>query len=255
MNWVKAIRPLNGVLLAVPMTLLGFRLVGQNALQGLPYALVVFAIYSATIVWNDYCDKDVDFRKGKTFAHDHAHNFLNYSICWWVVAIAADCYLWQTHGAAAGLLVFGLTSLGLFYTQAQKNVFTKNGTVTIWSSSLLFFPLTKGYSATPKLWWLLLVAALVNCGREVFKDLEDEEYDKGSKGTLPKLIGRENASQCAGLMVSAGSITAIFPFHWVGALLAVFCLTASMSSIRKDYKTTVRILKLGIVLFLGALFM
>lgn len=252
--WFRSIRPMNGVLLAVPMTLLGFHLVGHKVLEGIPCTLVVFIIYSATIVWNDYWDREIDVRKGRTLAHNNPKKFFAYCIAWWLATAFSICWLWFIWGAFSGFVALWLSLIGILYTPAQKNALTKNGSVAIWSSSLLLFSIARGYLSTPALWSLFAAAGLVNYGREVLKDNEDIECDGIAKGTLTKLLGEQNAILFAGCSISAGTGIAIATLGLAGFLIVPFCAGSIVLASKSKYKLSVGILKIGMILFLASLF-
>ena len=63
-----------------------------------------------------------------------------------------------------------------------------------------------------QVWILALLAALVSVGREIAKDIEDEESDKGSRHTLPMMIGDRNAGIVAAVFYVLGPLLSFIPF-------------------------------------------
>jgi geranylgeranylglycerol-phosphate geranylgeranyltransferase len=63
-----------------------------------------------------------------------------------------------------------------------------------------------------QVWILALLAALVSVGREIAKDIEDEESDKGSRRTLPMMIGDRNAGIVAAVFYVLGPLLSFIPF-------------------------------------------
>lgn len=63
-----------------------------------------------------------------------------------------------------------------------------------------------------QVWILALLAALVSVGREIAKDIEDEESDKGSRTTLPMLIGNRNAAIVSAIFFILGPLLSFIPF-------------------------------------------
>ncbi len=61
-------------------------------------------------------------------------------------------------------------------------------------------------------WTLALLAALVTVGREIAKDIEDEESDKGSRVTLPMKIGNKNAAIVSAIFFILGPVLSGIPF-------------------------------------------
>ncbi len=61
-------------------------------------------------------------------------------------------------------------------------------------------------------WILAILAALVSIGREIAKDIEDEESDRGSRKTLPMIIGNKNAAIVSAVFFILGPVLSGIPF-------------------------------------------
>ncbi len=74
-----------------------------------------------------------------------------------------------------------------------------------------------------QVWTLALLAALVSVGREIAKDIEDEESDKGSRTTLPMIIGNRKAAIVSAAFFIIGPVLSGIPFlnGTMGKLYAV----------------------------------
>ena len=78
-----------------------------------------------------------------------------------------------------------------------------------------------------QVWILALLAALVSVGREITKDIEDEESDKGSRTTLPMLIGDRKAAVIAAVFYVLGPLLSFIPlFTGLFGILYVTVLAA-----------------------------
>ncbi|MCQ2085542.1 MAG: UbiA family prenyltransferase [archaeon] len=74
-----------------------------------------------------------------------------------------------------------------------------------------------------KIWILGLLAGLVSVGREISKDIEDMDSDKGSRITLPMAIGTKKAATIAAVFYVLGPALSFIPFidSMLGPLYAV----------------------------------
>ena len=109
---------------------------------------------------------------------------------------------------------------------------------------------------------LALLAALATVGREILKDAEDEEADRGHRRTLPMRIGRTRAALvAAGFLVAAALLS---PLPWLlqnvlglaylpAVGLADACFLAAAALGRASPGRAQRLAKAGMVLALAAL--
>lgn len=63
-----------------------------------------------------------------------------------------------------------------------------------------------------QVWILALLAALVSIGREIAKDIEDEDSDRGSRKTLPMIIGNRKAAIISAAFFIIGPVLSGIPF-------------------------------------------
>lgn len=60
-------------------------------------------------------------------------------------------------------------------------------------------------------WIIAILAMLVSIGREISKDIEDENSDKGSRWTLPMAVGNRNAAIIAAVFFVLGPLLSFIP--------------------------------------------
>lgn len=251
-QWVWAPRPFNGIVVSFGV-LLSFHLAGRDWKEGLPYSIVSAILYSAIIVWNDYCDREMDPAKGKRFAYEQGARYLAYSVAWWGVALVSVVWLWAVCGSGSGLLALGLAASGFSYTWAQRNAFMKNGLVAVWAGAVLSFPLAVGASATPRLMWLMAVLVFANHGREILKDAEDAHCDT-DKDTLATRHGPALAAMIALFPLGLAILFAAAGFGSAGIIFVVSFLAAGLLGVRERYHQSVTVLKYGLAISIIILF-
>jgi 4-hydroxybenzoate polyprenyltransferase len=191
-DWFMAIRPLNCIFLSLAI-ILSFKLSGLPPANGIRYAVAVFVIYAATVVWNDYSDRDIDRKKDKMLAYNNSKQFLIYSLVLWIIAITIAIILAMSSNPYVSVLLFFLIAAGLLYTIAErKSSILKNGIVAAWAGAICLFPfvLTKNINTT--VIWSMILLISMNYAREIIKDMEDENIDGNTKVTLVKSRGDEH---------------------------------------------------------------
>jgi len=252
-HWVLAPRPFNGFVVSVTV-LLGFHLTGRDWKEGFPYSIVTVILYSAIIVWNDYCDREMDSAKGKRFANEQGVRYLAYAIVWWVVTLAAVAWLWIVLGSGPGMLALGLGVSGFGYTWAQRNAFAKNGLVAVWAGAVMLFPVASGETATPKFLWLVAVLTFANYGREILKDAEDVHCDT-NKDTLATRYGSSVSAIVALFPLVFAIVAAMAGFGVAGIVYVASFLVAGFLGIRARYHESVTVLKYGLAISVPVLFL
>jgi 4-hydroxybenzoate polyprenyltransferase len=126
---------------------------------------------------------------------------------------------------------------------------------------LAFGALAVGVPAAGVVPWIL--AAVLHFGREIAKDLEDEEGDRiAGRRTLPLIVGREGARRiAAGSLVLFIPISLLLPavagFHWtyfVGAAVADVLVVLALGRLRRaDFARASGLLKLAMPVGIAAL--
>ncbi|AGI47283.1 4-hydroxybenzoate polyprenyltransferase-related prenyltransferase [Thermoplasmatales archaeon BRNA1] len=80
-----------------------------------------------------------------------------------------------------------------------------------------------------KVWVLGLLAALVSIGREIAKDIEDQESDEGERKTLPMMIGARKAAAVSAAFFVAGPALSFIPL--INDTFGVLYLTVVLADI------------------------
>lgn len=170
-------------------------------------AIAVLCICNATMVTNDFFDREIDLMQGKTFAYEHTKLIFLWMIFWWLIAIGISLTGFRQPGCI--ILTSLLCLLGFGYTWTKK--ITGLPTVVVAATTALStcFPLANGYqlSALPLVVFFVLIA------REIDKDLMDVAVDLDpvfGKKTLPVAWGTSSAITIArGSLVIAGVLLVI----------------------------------------------
>jgi hypothetical protein len=188
-EYIKALRARMGVFAAL-LALASFRVgnvdISSNWQYILVVCIVVFCATSATMVWNDYQDRDADRAKGKTFASNHANIFLAYATFMWVVTVLAVIAL-AIYGLTPYMVGCSLVLSGLFYNCFRKIWPLPNIVVALTSANVTLFAPSVDYMQPKSILLLYLGAFLVILAREIVKDIEDVKVDAENKSTLPRL--------------------------------------------------------------------
>lgn len=247
-NYIKAIR-LPIVLLSGLLCLVSFRL---NQMQHLVLLPTLFTIFLAgtCMVQNDWRDREQDTLKGKCFASKNEVPFLVFLLVLWSVTIALAVTLWQKQAEFGWLSAAGIFS-GLVYSEARKIPLVPALLVALTSASPILFPVVISYS--PIVLLLFLSTTLLIFGREILKDLDDMDYDKGYKWTLPVSIGSRQSKTIAGIFVLLAS--AISVVLSLKTILGVMPLVASAIYLLTDgsHKTAKVMIDIGILLTIVSL--
>ncbi|TSC66647.1 MAG: hypothetical protein G01um101477_34 [Candidatus Doudnabacteria bacterium Gr01-1014_77] len=215
-------RPKQGIF-AVLLALTSFRLTGtQNIVYMILVALTVFVMVGVIMVWNDYCDRDRDVLKDKTFVHNNPSRYLRFSIQLWclagVLSLGLLVFSWQAFALAVFMGLVGW----LYSVTIIKIPLLPAFTVAMLSSAVIFYPacLPGGYSS--ELRYLAQMTFCLIFARELMSDIGDVDVDRGHKVTIPVMFGRDVAtvSVVIALMALLVSVSRAAPV--IGGALSVF---------------------------------
>ncbi len=99
------------------------------------------------------------------------------------------------------------------------------------------------------------MACLVSIGREIAKDIEDEDSDRGSRKTLPMSIGEKASSVIACIFFIAGPILSVAPMVWntygvlyYTVILADIAFFVSAASVFRNPHKSEKVAKIGMIL-------
>jgi len=203
--------------LAVGLTVAAFRL--AKLAPPLAILAAVFCIFCAARLQNDWRDRFHDIKKGKTLASAHPRLFLlgvvaSWGVCCMLVAAIA------VQSAASALALAAIILAGVAYSETRGVPWLPICLSAGASAAPAFLPSAQGGIA-PML-PLFGAAALLVFGREILKDMEDEEFDGGYKWTIPLAYGNQAARRLAISSIAGGCVVVatISPLAVAGVVLA-----------------------------------
>ena len=193
MAYVWAARPAMAVF-AVLLCLAGVRLSGNLSryswVQLALYLSIIFLAVCATMLYNDFCDRDRDKLKGKTLASDNPAFLAALCQKLWIVVGLLTGWVTALVSFWAALQIFAYICIGINYARFYRIPCLALVSVAVCSAG----PAALGLlNAAPGKCGgclvLLLCSMTAIASREIIKDIEDVEDDRGYKATLPVLIG------------------------------------------------------------------
>lgn len=242
-----------------PMAILGyllmtasFRYFGLNLEAAVLPALAVAAIMCATMVANDYFDRDRDKLVGKSLASDHPKLFLVWMILWWCIALAMTARLFWTNDHL-GWLSLILCGLGFSYSWTRSVPFLSTFVVALTTALAASYPPSCCISSDihfPLIVFFNLIA------REIMKDTLDIKGDLNElfgKKTIPLIWGTDAAISVAQgcIVISGVLLLSIMNSSLASATVLGLCISAyQLSAFR--IKTSRLIMDITMFLFLGA---
>lgn len=218
-KWIKCFR-LPICFLAALLTIASFRIVGSSQNEYSWISLCIFLIACSTMLQNDWRDRNHDLAKGKSLVVKNSRKFRHILIFFWMLVL---CCIWITvlQGVwlAAGLAAIALG--GLIYSELRKIPFLPTILTALVSASPALLPFLIGaYSDT--LIWIFFSVSLIIFGREITKDIDDINIDKGYKWTVPIAIGTKTARliSCFVIMLGLGIFARAVSIAFFGSLIA-----------------------------------
>ncbi|HIH01201.1 TPA: UbiA family prenyltransferase [Thermoplasmata archaeon] len=226
-GYVSMMRPGNcimgaaGVLLAAIICLEHGDLL-DYALELVLSAVVVMAFTGAGNSLNDYFDRELD-------RSAHPSRPIPRGLVSPSGAIAASAILFSV-AAALGFMIgtvsFVIVIASLAVMLAYEILLKSEGLVgnlaISWLTGALFLFGGAAVGSLDLAWILALLAFLATLGREIAKDIQDMEGDRGSRMTLPMRIGAGRAGVVASL--SLVSAVALSPAPYLLSLLSAWYL-------------------------------
>lgn len=266
--YMKILRPINCAMAGLAVVI-GAKIATENFLTlGVFAALIAtFLICGAGNVINDYFDYEIDkinnpkrpIPSGKV----SLKSAYIYAIALFGIGIVVSTFI--------NVLAFlvALLNSALLYAYAWKlkrGGFTGNVVVSyLVASPFLFGGIAVGGVFVTLL--LVLCAAFANVGREIVKDIEDYEGDKGYAETLPIKIGFQRSAEIAVLFVLLAIVASPLPYIFgllnVGyiiiiALADVLFLYVMIEFLKdvsmENAKETQKLIKVGMGIALFAFF-
>lgn len=202
--------------------------VGENLVDVALSMAIVVLFTAAGNAYNDYSDREIDKKA-------HPERPLPSGTVTPVAAAASAVTLFVASGILS--LFVSLWSIAIVITSMlvmlayeswlKAQGFAGNLAISWLTGALFLF----GGAAVGRLelaWILAALAFLATLGREIVKDIQDIEGDKGARTTLPMMIGVRNA----GLVGSAAFVfaVALSPLPYFLNLLSVWYLAVVLAS-------------------------
>ena len=220
-------RPLNCLMGAVGVLLASVICVGLDGLDRfadeIVMSMAVVVLFTAAGNYlNDYFDREVDKRAhpGRPIPRGtvRASNALTISLC----LFASTAVLGWTIGLTSFLIVLtSIVIMSAYEVLLKSEGFAGNLAIS-WLTGALFLFGGAAVDALDLAWILALLAFLATLGRELIKDVQDVEGDKGHRRTLPMRLG----PRVAGSVASASLLgaVALSPMPYLLSLLDTWYL-------------------------------
>ncbi len=214
--WVEITRPFNGIMGALAV-LVGFFvslnnfLINGSLILGL---LSVFFILSAGMMVNDFFDRFIDKKKKPRKPIPSERISAKHALYGSFVLFFVGIILSVWADIAAGLIALVNSFLLVIYSKEfSKKPLVGNVIVAfLVGSSFVFGAAVAGNVFSMTVFVLAILAFLSTLAREVFKDCEDIEADKGERKTLPITIGEDKSSNLAGFLTMLSVLLSPVPF-------------------------------------------
>jgi geranylgeranylglycerol-phosphate geranylgeranyltransferase len=208
MRYFLAMRPAMGCF-AVALCLAGFQLQNRN-LAKLPLghlvllAVVIFVACSLSMLWNDFYDRKRDLLKGKTFVAENQDKF-------WLLSYRMSLLLGVLIGFIQSIsyawfsLTMFLTVVSIYYVRSYRYLILPTVLVSFCAASPLLYSLTWRPTNILACTALFVAVFSVITAREILKDIEDLDGDRGYKCTLPITFGVQLSRRIAAIICFAAS--------------------------------------------------
>lgn len=212
----------------------------------------VFSICCAARLQNDWRDRYHDLKKQKTFACDHPLRQVLLVIFAWSVCCGLVGQI-AVHNRATAILLAAMIMAGLLYSETRRIPWIPICLSALASASPAFLPSTFAPGSGRTLLPLFAAAALLIFGREILKDLEDQQVDGGYKWTIPLAFGAKSASWLAVASVAVGCAVIATVSHLTFAGIAAVAVGIVVFCRNHSPTVTMKWLDAGAALVLGSL--
>lgn len=226
-------------------------------------ALVLMLITSFGMAWNNFQDRQMDLKKGRSFAYNNPGKSLALTLVLLVISVTV---LPQFTGKNFNLACTIMAVILFWYSYISRIILVDNLIVAAFSAWLIIVTTDNIFQLSSIQISLTLIIFLLILGREILKDVEDVKIDRGYRNSIPIMFGKANAINIISLSWFLCSVVVIYiwflsqlsawRFFVASSALALFI---SLIIIRKDsgsYKTTKGYIYLAMVLMLvGTIFL
>ena len=181
-NYIKSVRPI-GCLYAALLLICSSYNKNLSPSEISSAAAMVFLICAATMAQNDYDDRFHDAEgKGKIFAFTHEKSFKKFTILLWFLSIISVilAYIVTDNLSVVCWGIFA-TVFGVLYQRFRKIPFASNAIVSLMLSTVVVI-------LAPQKWFFAILIFIISLFREIVKDLEDANIDKGYKWSVWQII-------------------------------------------------------------------
>jgi len=179
-------------LIIVLLVFASFRLQGMlashlNAVMAL--GVIEFLAVSATMLWNDWYDREHDAKRGKTHALCAPRQYGGVAFALWTSALVITMISFPDKPMV--IAVIALQAIASFiYGPARRIPMGSCLLVALTSASGTLFPLWFEPLVYPERLWLLTASTFcLVVGRELLGDIRDAQWDQGYKQTLAVFRG------------------------------------------------------------------
>lgn len=193
----------------------GYDVGGHAANVALGCAAVACAVAGGNAL-NDYVDREVDktAHPGRPVPSGEigpkAARACGYGGFAATILLSALTFLADGSAWAVAIAVLAVTLMAAYESVLKQRGFVGNLCIALLTGLVFVFggALVGDFSTV---WALAVLASLVSIGREIAKDIEDEESDRGSRRTLPVAIGDRAAASAAAAFFVAGPLLSFIP--------------------------------------------
>jgi len=220
---LQTTRPSTGVY-ALVLTIIGFRFFSEFSwLAAITSGLAYLFLTMSIMVFNDWTDRQQDAKQGKTFAKKHPAELKRFWRQLNTVTVMLLLAVAMLDWAAAGYCLL-IWLIGLSYSKLRRHYLVNNLVVALCSASPALCGTVYCRSLSyPAIATFLVFLALI-FQNEIFKDVEDQRFDKGSKNTMPVKIGHTVTMAHLNCLLYLPATIIIFHPNWWVKVVAVSLL-------------------------------
>jgi len=238
MSFLKLIRPLNCAMSAVAVFIGGFigtgmAIFSESALPGIVLAmLAVFLFVAAGNALNDFEDRDVDKKahpeRPVASGKIRPQTALRLSYILFFCAAILSAFIHFPRFQPLLLLAVNLIVMLAYEKRLKSEGLSGNLSIAWLTSSLFLFGAVAADSINRVTAIFILTAFFSILGREIVKDIEDLEGDRGTRRTLPITSGVGLSSALAALSFAVA--IAISPLPYFLNLLSQYYLAIVLAA-------------------------
>ena len=224
---VSMMRPGNCIMGAAGVLLAAIICLEQGDLLDYALELVLSVVVVVTFTGagnslNDYFDREIDRSAHPTRPIPRGLVSPSGAVATSAILFSVATGLGFIVGITSFLIVVASLAVMLAYEVFLKSEGLVGNLAISWLTGALFLFGGAAVGTLDLAWILALLAFLATLGREVAKDIQDVEGDRGSRMTLPMRVGARRAGVAASL--SLVSAVALSPAPYLLSLLSVWYL-------------------------------